>query len=58
MKMPAPNGILFVLGDILISCNCESATVELAKYSACKAAATVMVAQTVKIDQTILEVLE
>jgi hypothetical protein len=43
MKMPAPNGILSVLGDIMVSYNCESATVELSKDSAIKAAATVMV---------------
>jgi hypothetical protein len=44
MKMPAPNGILSVLGDIMISYNYESSTVELSKDSAIKAAATVMVA--------------
>jgi hypothetical protein len=43
MKMPAPNRILFFLGDIMVSYNCESATVELSKDSAIKAAATVMV---------------
>jgi hypothetical protein len=58
MKMLAPNGILSVLGDIMVSYNCESSTVELAKDSACKAAATVMVAQASKIDQTTLEVSE
>jgi hypothetical protein len=54
MKMPTPNGILSVLGDIMVSYNCESATVDLSKDSAIKAAATVMVAQTAKIDQTTL----
>jgi hypothetical protein len=44
MKMPAPNGILSVLGDIMVSYNCEGATVELYKDSAIKAAVTVMVA--------------
>jgi hypothetical protein len=58
MKMPAPNGILSVLGDIMVSYNCESATVELSKDSATKAAATVMVAQATKIDQTTLQVPE
>jgi hypothetical protein len=33
MKMPAPNGILSVLGDIMVSYNCGSATVELSKDS-------------------------
>jgi uncharacterized Zn finger protein len=58
MKMPAPNRILFVLKDIMVSYNCESSTVELAKDSAYKAAETIMVAQATKIDQTTLEVPE
>jgi hypothetical protein len=58
MKMPAPNEILSVLGDIMVSYNCESATVELSKDSAIKAAATVMVAQAARIDQTTLQVPE
>jgi hypothetical protein len=44
IKMPSPNGILSVLGDIVVSYNCESATVELSKDSAIKAAEMVMVA--------------
>jgi hypothetical protein len=58
MKMSAPNGILSVLGDIMVSYNFESATVELSKDSAIKAASTVMVAQAAKIDQSALQVLE
>jgi hypothetical protein len=58
MKMPAPNGILSVLGDIMVSYNCESATVELSKDSAIKAAATVMVDQAAKIGKTTLQVPE
>jgi hypothetical protein len=58
MKMPSPNGILFVLGDIMVSYNCESATVELSKDSTIKDASTVMVAQAPKIDQSTLEVPE
>jgi hypothetical protein len=58
MKMSAPNGILSVLGDVMVSFNCESATIELSKDSAIKAAATVMVAQSAKIDQTTLQVSE
>jgi hypothetical protein len=56
MKMSASNGILLVLGDIMVSYNCKSSTVELAKDSACKAAAMVMVAQAARFDQTTLEV--
>jgi hypothetical protein len=56
MKMPTLNKILSVLRDIMVSYNCESATVELSKGSAVKAAAMVMVAQAAKIKQTTLEV--
>jgi hypothetical protein len=43
----------------MVSYNCESATVELSKDdSAIKAAATVMVAQAAKIDQTTLQLPE
>jgi hypothetical protein len=48
MMMSAPNGILSILKDIMVSYNCESSTIELAKHSACKAVATVMVAQATK----------
>jgi hypothetical protein len=58
MKMSAPNGILSIIGDIMVSYNCESATVELSKDSAIKVAAMVMVTQTAKIDQTTLQVPE
>jgi hypothetical protein len=58
MKMPTPNGIISVLGDIMVSYNCESATIELTKDSAIKAVATVIVAQEAKIDQTTLQALE
>jgi hypothetical protein len=58
MKMSAPNEILSVLGDIMVSYNCESATVELSKDSTIKAVATVMVAYAAKIDQTTLQVPE
>jgi hypothetical protein len=44
MKMPTPTEILSILRDIMVSYNCESATAELSKDSAIKAAATVMVA--------------
>jgi hypothetical protein len=56
MKMSVTNRILSVLRDIMVTYNCESATVELSKDSAVKAAATGMVAQAAKIDQTTLEV--
>jgi hypothetical protein len=42
----------------MVSYNYESATVELSKDFAVKSAATVMVAQAAKIDQTTLEVPE
>jgi hypothetical protein len=55
MKMPAPNGILSIYNNILITYNRESDTVDIVKVFACKAAAMVMVAQAAKIDQTTLE---
>jgi hypothetical protein len=58
MKMLAPNGILSILGDIMVSYNCESATVELFKDSVIKATATVIVAQAAKINQTTPQVPE
>jgi hypothetical protein len=58
MKISAPNRILSILRDIMVSYNCESATVELSKDSAIKATTTVMVAHAAKIDQTTLQVLE
>jgi hypothetical protein len=58
MKMPAPNGILSIFVDIMVSYNRESVTVELSKDLAIKAAATIMVARAAKIDQTTLQVPE
>jgi hypothetical protein len=58
MKIPTPNGVLSVLRDIMVSYNCESATVELCKDSAIKVVAMVMVAQAAKIDQTTVQVPE
>jgi hypothetical protein len=45
MKMPAPNRVLSIYGNSLVSYNCESDTINLSKIPACKAAATVMVAR-------------
>jgi hypothetical protein len=56
MKMPTPNGILSVLWDIMVSYNCETATIELSEDSTIKAATTVMVAQVAKIDQATVQV--
>jgi hypothetical protein len=57
MKMSAPNGIITVLEDIMVS-QLRDATVELSKDSAIKAAAKVMAAQAANIDQTTLQVPE
>jgi hypothetical protein len=58
MKMPTPNEIHSILEDIMVSNNCESATVDLSKDSAVNAATMVMVTQVAKIDQTTQEVPE
>ena len=56
MKMSAPNGILSVYGDIMVSYRCEDETLDLASTSAYAAAAMVMVAQASKVNVTTLEV--
>ena len=58
MKMPAPNGILSVYGDIMVSYRCEGETIDLATTSAYSAEAAVMVAQAAKIRASTLEVPE
>jgi hypothetical protein len=58
MKMLVPNRILSILQDIMVSYNCESATIGLSKDSAVKDATTVVVGQAAKIDQTTLDVPE
>jgi hypothetical protein len=43
LKMPAPNGVLTIYGDLLISFKCDNAVLEIATTHACFGASAVMV---------------
>ena len=58
MKMPAPNGILSIYGDIMVSYRRDVESIDLASTSTYAAAASAMVAEASKIDVTTLEVPE
>jgi hypothetical protein len=58
LKMPAPNGVLTVYGDLLISFKCDNAALEIATMHACFGASAVMVAEAKKVDQSDLTVPE
>jgi hypothetical protein len=58
LKMPAPNGVLTVYGDLLISFKCDNAALEIATTHACFGASAVMVAEAKKVDQSDLTVPE
>jgi hypothetical protein len=57
-KMPAPNGVLTVYGDLLISFKCDNMALEIATTHACFGAFAVMVAEAKKVDQSDLIVPE
>jgi hypothetical protein len=50
LKMPAPNGVLIVYGDLLISFKCDNAALEIATTNACFGASAVIVAEAKKLD--------
>jgi hypothetical protein len=58
LKMPAPNGVLTVYGDMLISFKCDNEALEIATTNACSGASAVMVAEAKKVDQSDLTVPE
>jgi hypothetical protein len=58
LKMPAPNGVLTVYGDLLISFKCDNAVLEIATTHACFGASAVMVAEAKQVDQSDLTILE
>jgi hypothetical protein len=58
LKMSAPNGVLTVYGDLLISFKCDNEALEIATTNACFGALVVMVAEAKKVDQSDLTVLE
>jgi hypothetical protein len=58
LKMPAPNGVLTVYGDLLISFKCDNTALEIAMTNAYFGASAVMVAEAKKVDRSDLTVLE
>jgi hypothetical protein len=58
LKMPTPNGVLTVYGDLLISFKCGNAALEIATTNACFGASAVMVAEAKKVDLSDLTVPE
>jgi hypothetical protein len=58
LKMPAPNGVLTVYNDLLISFKCDNAALDIATTHACFGASAVMVAEAKKVDQSDLTVPE
>jgi hypothetical protein len=58
LKMLAPNGLLTVYGDQLMSFKCDNATLEIATTNAYFSASAVIVAEAKKVDQSDLIVLE
>jgi hypothetical protein len=56
LKMPAPNGVLIVYNDLLISLKCDNEALKIATTNACFGASAVMVAEAKKVDQSNLTV--
>jgi hypothetical protein len=52
LKMAAPNGVLIVYGDLLISFKCDNGALEISTTNACFSASAVMVAEAKKVDQS------
>jgi hypothetical protein len=58
LKMPAPNGVLTVYGDLIVSSKCDNEVLEIATTNACIDTSAVMVAEVVKIAPTDLTIPE
>ena len=58
MKMPTPNGILSIYGNIMVSYRCDAESIDLASTSAYATAASAMVTQASTVDVSTLEVPE
>ena len=51
LKMPAPNGVLSIYGDVETSYKCDTEAVQLAETLEYSANATMMLAESKKVDQ-------
>jgi hypothetical protein len=58
LKMPAPNGVLTVYGDLIVSLKCDNEALEITTTNACIDASAVMVAKAAKVAPTDLTILE
>jgi hypothetical protein len=58
LKMSAPNGVLTVYSDLLISFKCDNEALEITTTNACFGASAVMVAEAKKVDPSDLTVPE
>jgi hypothetical protein len=58
LKMPAPNGVLTVYCDLIISCKCDNEALDITTTNACIDASTVMVAEAAKVTPTDLTIPE
>ncbi|XP_034601217.1 uncharacterized protein [Setaria viridis] len=58
LKMMAPNGVLFIYGDVETSYKCNTEAVQLAKTLEYSANATMMLTESKKVDQNQLMILE
>jgi hypothetical protein len=58
LKMPAPNGVLTVYGDLIVSFKCENEALEIATMNACIDTLAVMVAEAAKVAPTDLTIPE
>jgi hypothetical protein len=48
LKMPAPNGVLFVFGDLMVSFKCDNEALDIATTNTCVVASAVMVTEAAK----------
>ncbi|XP_034586522.1 uncharacterized protein [Setaria viridis] len=51
LKMPAPNGVLSIFGDVKTSCKCDTEAVQLAETVEYSTNATIMLTESKKVDQ-------
>ena len=56
LKMPAPNGVLSVYGDLMISYNCNTEAVDIGSASVLTANAQIMIVEASQIDPSTVEV--
>jgi hypothetical protein len=56
--MPAPNGVLFVYGDLIVSFKCDNEGLDITTMNACVDASAVMIAEAARVTLSDLNILE